>query len=65
MMDHRSSKVCAAAGPACKHSHAGTVAIATILKGRRMIASQMNDQMKQLKVMKLRSPQEEFPRLKK
>src|SRR6516225_2224197 len=54
MMDHRSSKVCAAAAPACKHSHAGTVAI-TILKERRMIASQKNDQMKQLKVMRLRS----------
>jgi hypothetical protein len=55
MMDHRSSKVCAAAGPACKHGHARTVAIA-ILKERRMIASQMNDQMKQLKVKKPRSP---------
>jgi hypothetical protein len=66
MMDHRSSKVCAAAGPACKHIHAGTVAIATILKGRRMIASQMNaTSMEQLKVMSLRSPRTEFPRAKK
>jgi hypothetical protein len=66
MMDHRSSKVCAAAGATCKDIHAGTAAIATILKGRRMIASQMNaTSMEQLKVMRLRSPREEFPRAKK
>jgi hypothetical protein len=65
-MDHRSSKVCAAAGPVCKHIHAETVAIATILKERRMIASQMNaTSIEQLKVMRLRSPREELPRAKK
>ena len=37
MIDHRSSKVCAAAGPTCKHIHAGTVAIVIILESRRMI----------------------------
>ena len=37
MIDHRSSKVCAATGPTCKHIHAGTAAIVIILESRRMI----------------------------
>ena len=36
MIDHRSSKVCAAVGPTCKHIHAGTAAIVIILESRRM-----------------------------
>jgi len=41
MMDHLSSKVCAAAGFACIPIHAEIVAIA-IRESRRMIASQTN-----------------------
>ena len=37
MIDHRSSKVCAAAGPTCKYIHAGTVAIVIIVESKRMM----------------------------
>jgi hypothetical protein len=40
MMDHRSLKLCAAAGAACIPINIGAVAIATILENRRMITSQ-------------------------
>src|SRR5437764_11740697 len=56
MMDHLSSKVCAAAGSICIPIQAGTAAIATILEKRRIIASQANGEANgQCKVMRLRS----------